>query len=92
MKSWTEFHRSCVQHIAGLLHSIRRLVETLGSDALERYCRYGRLGNNCLDRLRSATFTKPDTNEESGLMDAEIEDAGEEYGEEAGSGGDWWRF
>lgn len=85
MKSWTEFQRSCVQHIAGLLHSIRGLVETLGPDALERYCRQGRLGNNCLDRLKPALFTEPDTNEGPGLVDPEIEDAVEETGEEPGS-------
>ena len=77
MKQWTEFQRSCVQHIAGLLHSIRGLVETLGSDALERYCRQGRLGNNCLDRLKSASFTKPDTDEGSEPTDPNFEDAGE---------------
>ena len=75
MSKWTEFQRSCVRHIAGLLPSIRGLVETLGSDALERYCRHGRLGNNCLDRLKSAVFTKPDTDEGTDLMDEECEDA-----------------
>lgn len=75
MSQWTEFQRICVQRIAGLLHSIRGLVEILGSDALERYCRHGRLGNDCLDRLKSAIFTKPDTDEGSGPMDEECEDA-----------------
>ena len=77
MKQWTEFQRTCVQHITGVLHSIRGLVETLGPDALERYCRHGRLGNNCLDRLKSAIFTKPDTEGGSGSTDLEMEDAGE---------------
>ena len=77
MSKWTEFQRSCVQHIAGLLHSIRGLVETLGSDALERYCRDGRVGNNCLDRLKSAVFTKPDTDEGSEPVDPESEGADE---------------
>ena len=77
MSKWTEFQKSCVQHIAGLLHSIRGLVETLGSDALERYCRYGRLGNNCLERLKSANFTKPETYEET-----EDEPSGDEGSED----------
>ena len=81
MSKWTEFQKSCVQHIAGLLHSIRGLVETLGSDALERYCRHGRLGNNCLERLKSASFTKPDTDEGSGPIDPEFEDANEGSGD-----------
>ena len=86
MKQWTEFSRACVQHIAGLLYSIRGLVETLGSDALERYCRQGRLGNNCLDGLKSASFTKPDTDEGPGPTDPDFEDAGEGSGDaEAGS-------
>ena len=86
MKQWTEFQRTCVQHIAGVLHSIRGLVETLGPDALERYCQHGRLGNNCLDRLKSAIFTKPDTEGGSGPADLEMEDAGEGSGDaEAGS-------
>ena len=83
MKSWTEFQQSCVQHIAGLLHSIKGLVEILGSDALERYCRHGRLGNDCLDRLNSAIFTKPDTDEGSGPMDEEYGDANEESDDES---------
>ena len=62
------------------------MVEILGSDALERYCRHGRLGNNCLDRLKSAVFTEPDTDEGSGPVDPEFEDAGEGCGDaEAGS-------
>ena len=86
MSKWTEFQKCCVQHIAGILHSIRGLVETLGSDALERYCRHGRLGNNCLDRLKSAIFTKPDTDEGCGPVDPNFEDAGEGSGDaEAGS-------
>lgn len=48
-KNWTEFQRSCLQHIAGLLPRIRALVAALGSDALEVYCRYGCLGTDCIE-------------------------------------------
>ncbi len=63
-KSWTDFQRSCVKHIAGLLDSIRRLVETLGIDALARYCQEGRLGSERLGRVAEARFTDPDTDDE----------------------------
>lgn len=69
---WTNFQRGCLRHIAGFLHSIRGLVETLGSDALELYCRHGCLGNDCIDRVKSAKFTQPDGDEES--EDVEPED------------------
>lgn len=63
---WTEFQRICVQHIAGLLGSIRGLIGTLGPDALGKYCQHGCLGKQCLDRVKLASFSKPDKDEESG--------------------------
>ena len=48
------------------------MVETLGSDALEDYCRNGSLGSDSIDRVESASFTKPDKDEES--EDEESED------------------
>ena len=57
------------------------MVDILGCDALERYCRHGRLGNDCLDKLNSAVFTKSDIDEASGPMDEEFEDAGESCGD-----------
>lgn len=73
---WTEFQRDCLQYIAGLLHSIRGLVETLGSDALELYCRHGCLDNQCIERVKLAKFTQPDADEEpeDELGDEEPED------------------
>lgn len=53
-----------MQHIAGLLGSIRTLVKILGPDALERYCQHGCLGSECLDMVKQAKFTQPDTDEE----------------------------
>ena len=64
-KRWTEFQRDCLQHIAGLFYSIRGLVEALGSDALELYCRNGCLHNDCIDRVKMAKFTQSDGDEDS---------------------------
>ena len=80
---WTEFQRDCLKHVAGLLHSIRGLVEALGSDALELYCRNGCLGNDRIDRVKMVEFTPPDGDgeEDEGSEDAEdeeSEDAGDE--------------
>lgn len=57
---WTEFQRDCLEYVAGFLHSIKRLVETLGSDALEIYCRNGCLENDCIGRVKLAKFITPD--------------------------------
>ena len=75
---WTEFQRSCVQHIAGLLGSIRGLVGTLGPDALGNYCQHGCLGKQCLDRVKLASFSKPDKDEESGDEEMGDEEMGDE--------------
>lgn len=80
---WTEFQRGCVQHIAGLLLSIRGLVDALGSDALEYYCRHGCLGSDCVDRVKLASFTRPDKDEGS-----EDTDDGSEDGDEDSEDGD----
>lgn len=61
---WTEFQRKCMKHIARLLPSIGRLVETLGPEALKVYCRDGCLGPDCVERVRRAKFTQPDRDEE----------------------------
>ena len=61
---WTEFQRDCLSHIARLLLSIRRLVETLGPEALEVYCRDGCMGPDCVERVKLAKFTEPDRDEE----------------------------
>ena len=88
---WTEFQRSCVQHLAGLLHSIRGLVSTLDQEALEHYCHHGCLGNASIERVKQAEFMKPDVdersedeNDEDGLadLDEESEDRGEESEDE----------
>ena len=44
---WTNFQRRCLAYIAEFLPSIRGLVNVLGDDALEEYCRHG-----CLDKDR----------------------------------------
>lgn len=95
-KKWTEFQRSCLQHLAGLLPNIRELVAALGSDALELYCRYGCLGPDCIKRLIKAEFTEPDGDDEESEDDEECNDDEEsehdegsehdeesEYGEES---------
>ena len=80
---WTEFQRSCVKHIAGLLLSIKGLVEALGPDALEHYCRHGCLGNDCINRVKLASFTKPDEDEGSEDADEGSEDGNEGSDEDA---------
>ena len=75
---WTEFQRSCVQHIAGLLGSIRGLVGTLGPDALGNYCQHGCLGNECLDRVKLASFSKPDKDVEAEDQESGDEESGDE--------------
>lgn len=94
-KKWTMFQRDCLQHIAGLLHSIRSLVETLGPEALEVYCQNGCLGTDCIDKVRLVKFTKPDVNEESedesanGDEEPEDESAdGDEESEDESADGD----
>ena len=78
-KQWTEFQRICVRHIAGLLVSIRGLVEALGPDALGRYCRNGCLGKECLDKVKLAKFTEPDTDHgEEVEEEGDDEDEGDE--------------
>lgn len=81
---WTMFQRDCLQHIAGLLHSIRGLVETLGPEALEVYCQNGCLGTDCIDKVRLVKFTKPDGNEESEDESAD----GDEEPEDGSADGD----
>ena len=70
-REWTEFQRSCLQHIAGLLPSIRAMVAALGSDALELYCRHGCLDQACIDRVASAQFTEHDGDDEESEDDEE---------------------
>ena len=64
-KQWTEFQRQCLQYIAGLLPSIRGLVEALGPEALGLYCQDGCLDKSCIDRVKLAKMTQSDGDEGS---------------------------
>ena len=81
MKQWTDFQKSCVQHIAGLLHGIRGLVETLGHDALKHYCYHGCLSKPCVERVKLAEFVKSDV---EGYEDVDEEADDEEHGDATG--------
>ena len=87
MRQWTEFQKSCVQHIAGLLHSIKGLVEILGHDALKHYCHQGCLGQPCVDRVRMAEFVQPDTEIHEEPEDSASESENGDEGPEDGNGG-----
>ena len=82
-----------MKHIAGLLPSIGGLVKTLGPEALEVYCRDGCLGPDCVDRVKMATFTEPDSDEELGDTqsdsDEELEDIQSDSEEEPEDGSDY---
>ena len=83
MRQWTEFQKSCVQHIAGLLHGIRGLVKTLGDDALRHYCHHGCLDKSCIEGVKAAAFVQPDTEKKEDVADDSEDAAGEsENGDE----------
>ncbi len=78
-----------MEYVAGFLHSIKRLVETLGSDALEIYCRNGCLGNDRIETVKMVKFTPPDgdgeEDEDEGSEDVEDEKPEDEESEDEGS-------
>lgn len=51
-QGWKTFQRRCLKHIAESLCSIRDLVNALGQDALDVYCRDGRLSAQHVQRLK----------------------------------------
>ena len=80
-----------MQHLAGLLRSIKGLVGALGPNALERYCRQGCLGQDYVDKVKMAEFTRPDTEEEPeedelGDEESGVDESDNEESEEDKSG------
>ena len=82
MRKWNEYQSGCVQHIAEILQSIQRLIKSLGPDALDHYCRQGRLGNDSLDRVKQAEFTRPDKADESHEDEEDDNEKAENQGNE----------
>ncbi len=52
---WTDFQRDCLRHISQNLHSIKQLVEALGSNALDSYCSYGFLDRGTVAKIGNVT-------------------------------------
>ena len=48
---WKDFQRLCLKYISKSLYSIKGLVGTLGTDCLEKYCRYGHLPQNYINKV-----------------------------------------
>ena len=48
---WKVFQRLCLEYISKSLYSIKGLVGTLGADCLEKYCRYGHLPQNYINKV-----------------------------------------
>ena len=76
-KKWTDYQRDCLRYLAGYLGSIKSLVEVLGSDALEIYCRNGFLGSDRIDRVKMVQFTNSDDDDDEEEHEDEDEDADE---------------
>lgn len=57
------------------------MVENLGSDALEVYCRHGCLDSDCVENVKESEFTQPDGDDVQPASDEEPED--ESDGEDA---------
>ena len=43
----------CFNSISKSLHNIRKMVRVLGDNALEEYCRHGRLSEVVISRVRA---------------------------------------
>ena len=50
-KDWTVFQRACMAVISEYLPSITGLVNVLGKDALDNYCRHGYLEREKIDAV-----------------------------------------
>lgn len=50
---WQKSQMKCFGSISKSLHHIRKMVRVLGSDALEEYCRHGRLSEVVVQRVRA---------------------------------------
>ena len=50
-QSWSPFQRQCIAHIADHLPSIKELVEVMGDDVLDHFCRHGFLDEDTVARF-----------------------------------------
>ncbi|KAK4693361.1 hypothetical protein P7C71_g4028, partial [Lecanoromycetidae sp. Uapishka_2] len=48
---WSDYQRECFHEISEFLPSIKSLVETLGKDSLDYYCRHGQLDRSYVTRV-----------------------------------------
>ncbi|KAK0513738.1 hypothetical protein JMJ35_003460 [Cladonia borealis] len=48
---WKVFQRRCLNYISQSLYSIKGLVDALGIDCLEKYCQYGHLPQNYINKV-----------------------------------------
>ncbi|KAL8900916.1 MAG: hypothetical protein Q9207_005462 [Kuettlingeria erythrocarpa] len=56
--SYTAFQRACIEFLFTWIPSMSRLVECFGKNALERFCRLGRLEDVTMDRIRDCEGPK----------------------------------
>ena len=71
------FQRRCLKYISQSLYSIKGLVDTLGTDCLEKYCQYGHLPQNYINRVIEYEGIMPaeEIDEDGSEMDETEEDA-----------------
>lgn len=55
-KDWSDYQRRCLTYIIPFLHSIRAVVQGLGEDALEAYCRDGYLSKTLIGDVEKMEF------------------------------------
>ena len=71
------FQRRCLKYISQSLYSIKGLVGALGTDCLEKYCQYGHLPQNYINKVIEYEGIMPaeEIDEDSSEMDETEEDA-----------------
>ena len=71
------FQRRCLKYISQSLYSIKGLVDALGTDCLEKYCQYGHLPQNYINKVIEYEGIMPaeEIDEDGSEMDETEEDA-----------------
>ena len=74
---WKVFQRHCLKYISQSLYSIKGLVGALGTDCLEKYCQYGHLPQNYINKVIEFEGIIPaeEIDEDGSEMDETGEDA-----------------
>ena len=82
---WKLFQRHCLKYISQSLYSIKGLVDALGTDCLESYCRYGQLPQNYINKvIEYGGIIPPEEIDEDGSeMDESEEDTSDDEVQDA---------